>query len=623
MLERYYLPENKSEASPGNIMFFDTESHFQQEIAYETGQYHRLRLGCAIAGRLERGVWTREKRCEFRSAEQFWEFVAECSHPRIPLWLFAHNIGYDLLTTCFPEMLCNGTFRIFDPVEDKTKIDILGQKYKKTTGFLCTENPPNIISVKHCNGWKLTAIDTFNFWVTSLAKIGEMVGKQKTEMPKYEASDRQWFDYCMQDVEVLKTAVLGLIGWVKDNDLGKFRFTAPSQAMAAFRHRFMQNKILCHNNVTLRTFERQAYYGGRLECFYVGDVNQKCYELDVTSLYPSVMLGALYPHSVKKWFHSRTHTYTTTPQLGLDYIAEVKLKTAEQFPRRDTKIGTIYPVGEYWTTLAGPELVRALELGAVREVGNWAQFELCELFTPFVNWFWQYRLSQKEAGNKLNADLAKLLMNGLYGKFGQKTNAWTDRPDMTPGEQFIWTAEASATTGEIDIFRTIGPCVQQWTGKQEHPYAFPAIAAYVTAYARERMYGLRQIAGKENTYYLVTDALFCNQAGYERLVEAGQLSETELGLLRVKHESEKATFKTLHHYQIGEHCVAGSKKKSARKQEDGSYLELQFESFDKALKRKPDGSVHVKPLRKTYSTEYTRGTILETGWVKPILIIEE
>lgn len=622
MLDRHYLPHNKSTAGPGNILFFDTESHYDEPNSYIAGQYQRLRLGCAIAGRLEASRWTREKRCEFRTADHFWEFVGECSHPKIPLWIFAHNIGYDLLTTMFPERLLSGEFNIFDKKTDKTRKDVLGQEKRQTTGFICTENPPNIISVKHRDGWRLICIDTFNFWVTSLQKIGEMVGAKKGTMPAYEASDREWFDYCMQDVEVLKEAVLGLIGWVKDNDLGKFRFTAPSMAMAAFRHRFMTHPIVCHNNVTLRTFERQGYYGGRLECFYVGEVNTPTYELDVSSLYPSVMKDSLYPCNVRKWYNRLSHTRSGTPELGLEYIAEVKLKTQQQFPKRDSKVGTIYPIGEYWTVLAGPELVRAIDSGSIQEVGNWAQFDLCELFTPFVDWFWNYRLAQKEAGNKLNADLAKLLMNGLYGKFGQKTNAWIDRPDLEPADQFIWTAEASESTGQIDIFRSIGQCVQQWTGKQEHPNAFPSIAAYVTSYAREKMYGIREIAGTENTYYLVTDAIFTNSVGYGNLESAGYCSESALGFLRIKHQADSATFKTLHHYRIGQHSVAGSKKKSARLQPDGSFLELHFESLDKALKRKPDGSVHVQPIRKTYSTEYKRGTILESGWVKPVCLME-
>lgn len=622
MTTQYYLPENKSDAGPGNMLFFDTETTHDPAIAYECGEYQRLKMGCAIAGRLEKNVWTREKRLNFTKAESFWEFVAKCSHPRVPLWLFGHNIGFDLAVCKFPELLKNGTFKLFEPGIQKKKTDILGQQFRKTTGFICVDNPPVIISCTHKEGWKLICVDTFNYWTTSLSKIGEMIGHPKGIMPGLFATQADWYAYCMNDVEVVKKAVLKLVEWIGDNNLGKFRFTAPGQAMAAFRHRFMKHKILCHNNVTIRRFERQAYYGGRLELFHKGQVNERVYELDVTSLYPSVMFENLYPVKLCDFCLPTTHLKFKQIDLGLDCIAEVLLRTKEGYPKRDARIGTIYPTGEYWTTLAGPELMRAKESGDIQEVRGWARYELQELFNDFVEFFWQYRHREQEQGHTLNANLAKLLMNGLYGKFGQMTNGWEDRADMiaTP-DLDMWTETIDAT-GAIHLFRSVGVCVQEWVGKQEHPYAFPAIAAYVTAYGRERMYGLRKIAGSENVYYLVTDGLFVNQAGYDRLVDAMQLAEGELGMLRIKSQAPTASFEALHYYTVGEHIVEGSKKKNARKQPDGSFVEIHFEGIDAILKRKPDSSVHVKPVTKRYKREYTRGKALENGTIVPLELCE-
>ena len=618
----YALPGNKSEAGPGTCIFFDTETHYDPATQYQTGQYQRLRLGCAIAGRIEAGRFTRVKTCNFSTAEEFWSFVYQQSDSKRPIWLFAHNIGFDLTIVKFPELLHAGEFRVYNPTEDKPQFDRLNQKYTRTKGFLCVENPPVIISCNHISGWKLICVDTFNYFVTSLSKLGDMVGLPKLDMPPPEAPDNEWYTYCMRDVEVTQRVILGLTSWVKDNNLGKFRFTAPSQAMAAFRHRWNKPAIKCHDNVPLRQFERQAYYGGRLECFYIGELTETLYELDVTSLYPSVMAGNLYPTKLLDFSFATKKKALRPCIIDIATVASVKLKTNVGFPRREKYLGTIYPVGEYWTTLAGPELVKAKELGLIQETGAWSRYQLAPIFDGFVDFFWQYRLQQLNLGNTMNADLAKLLMNGLYGKFGQLTNAWVDRPDITSsGNPGIYIDETFKNEYGY-TFRNMGQCVQQFCGKTEHPYAFPAIAAYVTSYAREWMRMLKLVAGERNVYYMVTDALFVNAIGKRNLEYSGLIADKQLGMLRIKHTAEYGRFDALHHYQVGEHQVNGSRKKSARPNPDGSFTELQFESFERILLRQPDGSVHVKPITKRYSKEYKRGTKQLDGWVKPLLILE-
>lgn len=618
----YKIPENKSEAGPGTCIFFDTEAVYDPDTAYETGQFQRLRLGCAIGGRLEAGKWTREKRLNFTTGNEFWEWVEKQSDPRRPIWMFAHNIGYDLALVGLPEKLVAGDFKIFDDTAKLERVDVLKQKYIKTKGFVCLDNPPVILSLLHKTNWKLVCVDTFNFWTTSLEKMGEKIGLPKLAIPKLIDSLQQWHNYCMNDVEIVKAVVLELVDWIKTNDLGKFRFTAPSQAMAAFRHRWNRPAIKTHNNVALRKFERESYYGGRLECFYIGKVSGKLYELDVTSLYPSVMQSELFPSKLVDFCLPTTHTSIRQVTPTLNTIATVRIKTNVGMPKKVKGLGTIYPIGEYWTTLAGPELMRAYSDCRITDMKGWAIYELQPIFRDFVEFFWNYRLSQQNIGNQIRADLAKLMMNGLYGKFGQLTSAWSDRPDIKASGKIGYFIEPSMAGKSFPWFREIGTCVQQFTGKQEHPYAFPAIAAYVTSYAREYMRLLRQLAGNNHVYYMVTDALFTDHIGYRNLQYNNMIADNELGKLRVKHEADTAEFAALHHYKIGEHAVNGSRKKSARPNPDGSFTEIQFESFEKILLRKPDGSVHVKPVNKRYSKEYTRGTLLEDGWVEPLQLME-
>ncbi|GAI80077.1 unnamed protein product, partial [marine sediment metagenome] len=59
-----------------------------------------------------------------------------------------------------------------------------------------------------------------------------------------------------------------------------------------------------HNNKQAIDLERESYKGGRVECFYLGDLtNENYYMLDVNSLYPFVMRNNVYPVKYKYILH--------------------------------------------------------------------------------------------------------------------------------------------------------------------------------------------------------------------------------------------------------------------------------------------------------------------------------
>ena len=98
-----------------------------------------------------------------------------------------------------------------------------------------------------------------------------------------------------RDVEIVERALEELLRWWSANDYGKFRWTAPGLAMAAYRHRFMRQEITFHDHQNVRQLERQSYFGGQLEAYWIGPIKQKVWQYDVVSLYPAVMRGNLYP----------------------------------------------------------------------------------------------------------------------------------------------------------------------------------------------------------------------------------------------------------------------------------------------------------------------------------------
>lgn len=616
----FKLPPNRGTRAIKNILIVDTETYFDPDTAYLGPQLHTLRLGCAIRGRYENGRLTRRKEFRFKTQREFWDWFIESASSRDVNYIFGHNIGFDLAILHFPELVESREFQFYAGESEPNREDQLGRRYRREEGFLCIDAPPLIITCRHCSGPKVTFIDTMNFWVTSLAKLGELFGTPKGAVDFRTVSDPDLSDYCLADCRVVEKAVCSLLDWVQREDMGQFRMTAPALAMGAFRHRFNAEKVTTHDNADCRQLEREAYYGGRLELFFIGEVNQPIHELDVTSLYPSVMKGNLYPRQLKSYYTpERKEHYRKCPRT-IDCIAEVLLRVeSDGFPMRNES-GTIYPVGRYWTTLAGPELIRAENQGVIEQVGRWAEFELAPIFDEFVTHFWEYRKQQMIDGNKVAADFAKLMMNSLYGKFGQCIDGWEWLPEWIPRSSFdSWDDFVPKFNRRCDL-RSIGPFVQVQTEKHEHPQASPAIAAYVTSYARERMRRLKMIAGNSEVYYLVTDALFVSDLGLQRLKNAGEIGDKTLGKLAVKRSESYGWFTSLHQYGLGEHRKRGSLKSKAVPIPDGNWVELHFARLDAILKTKPAGGVWVTPRRKEFRLDYERGVRSESGRVSPLIM---
>src|ERR1700741_183737 len=92
----HYLKENHSTSSPGELLFFDTETDNTINPDDDKEQVLRLRLGVAMAYRREGGRRTRIAIKRFKTPLQFWEFLETRLNPERPLWVFAHNMLFDL-----------------------------------------------------------------------------------------------------------------------------------------------------------------------------------------------------------------------------------------------------------------------------------------------------------------------------------------------------------------------------------------------------------------------------------------------------------------------------------------------------------------------------------------------
>jgi hypothetical protein len=431
--------------------------------------------------------------------------------------------------------------------------------------------------------------------------------------------------------------------------------------MAAFRHRFYKHLVDLYSTPFYDELEKESYYGGRLELFYQGKVEGNCYQLDVVSQYPSVMYSNLYP-TKRIGSSDSSPVKLEVKDLSIAHIAKVRIKTdRSRFPLRLLREGTLYPVGEFITTLAGPELLAAKQAGCIEELYSWTKYELRPLFREFVAHFFEKRQEAKQRNDDQESYFLKIMMNSLYGKFGQQTPEWKDLDSRNDLPQWVqsWLSRdeydqqilqhnpnapqmflhSKLDSRKVIRYRTIGKHAQITEERKPHRNSFCAIASYVTSYARMMLDRLIETAGRGEVYYVVTDSIFTSQTGFDRLCAETQVDSGRLGSLTTETSGTNGLFKALHHWRLGSKFKYGSRKSGGNPEcprchvaldgldqvcnscgstiEEFANRETQFEGIKGVLRRRNREGIIVRKHTKIYQRKYDRGTVTRSGWIAP------
>ncbi len=501
----HLLSANHRSSTVRHVVFFDTET--DQVPVSSNKVVHKLAFGWwCYRRRKPSGEWTKGKWGRFDAAVDFWDTLCALAVPRDRLVAICHNTAFDLSVL--------DPFRCLPP-----------RGYHLTTA--CIDAPPTILRWRKGTAI-LEFLDSLNWWRTSLAKIGERVGLPKLEMPPGWV-DRQVADrYCRRDVEILAKAVCGWWDWLQNNDFGGCAPTLASQAMRCYRHRFLDYPIAIDDTDRANALARDAYHGGRVECFRLGKIHGDFTLLDVHSQYPYVMREGTFPvrliYSVKRCSVKRLFQELTRNAV----VAEVTVQTTDPvYPVREG-LRLYFPVGEFRACLCTPELELAFERGDVVAVHRVAVYECRPIFRRYIDELYARRKVAQSAGDTVGATQFKDLMNHLYGKFGQRGIFWEEAGAADDLEAEQW-AEIDEATGTVTKFRRFGGLVQAQARESESRDSFPAIAAHVTSAARAYLWRLIQRAGREHVLYCDTDSLLVDQIGQGRL--AGLTDDVRLGAL--------------------------------------------------------------------------------------------
>lgn len=594
----HYLKANSQQERPSNAIFVDTETRSKRLDDKRTEAVLWFGFGC-YTRRLKDGKWSAGDWLKFSKAGQFWDWVEMQARPKTKLYIYAHNLGFDGLV-----------LRIFGEMEARGY----------TITRLILDDPPTSITFRK-DKITIQVVDTLNHYRMPLEQLGDEMGIAKLDMPEQTAPKAEWDEYCKRDVEVIRQAMLVWWDMVYQGDLGNYQVTIASQAMTAFRHRFMPVPVFIDANVEALELARACYKGARTECFWLGESEDRYYTVDVNSMYPWVMRDAELPY--KLIGHYRRFGVDDLGRLLEDYsmCAEVEIDTDEPaYPfHYDGKL--IFPVGRFTAFLTSKEVEYALSKNHIREVRQVALYDRAILFKEYVGYFYNLRQDYNDRGNKAFGFVCKIMLNSLYGKWGQNGRKWEEYERAEFSRFGVWDY-FDATNDESYRFRQIGRIIQRLEKDGESRESHPAIAAHITANARLFLWELINRAGRANVLYCDTDSLIVTQKGLDRL--AGYMDEKTLGKLKLEGTADYLSIRGLKDYKFGDKQRIKGVKRKAIEIAPGVYEQDQFRGFTGWLASGDVERVVITRVQKHMKRNYSKGILTESGWIRPLrLPIEE
>ena len=587
---------NNRNALPSHIIFFDTETY--KTIVNDDYEYHNLKLGvadyCYYSKREKK--WY-EERITFRKPEEFWDFVIEKAKAKTKLYVFAHNIHFDFAVVQGFEMMKKYGLELQRWIVDSNRFILRAKKGDKNFVFL---DSGNIIKVK-------------------LKTLGEHLGLPKLKVDFDTVGDKELEIYCSRDVEILKQFVLNYIEFIRKENLGNFKYTIAGQSFTAFRHKFMNQEIFIHANPKAIMLERESYKGGRTEAWYIGHNTGTFYLLDINSMYPYVMHEFKYPTKLYAFFEKVSKKdIKTMLEKGYLIISKVKIKTNEPvFGLRKERL--LFPVGEYWVTLTTPELKYALEHNMIQEISTTAIYQGARIFKSFVEYFYNKRKIAKKNKDGVMSLFYKLILNSLYGKFGQKNEKWKFVKEL-PEKVTTTETVIDYKTHKKETYIAIDGKVYKKEGEGEAFDAFVAIASHVTAYARMHLWSLIKKAGFEHIFYMDTDSLLVDEQGRKNLTK--EIDNLLLGKLKVEAIYHDIEIHGPKDYRFDKKVKIKGIRKDAVKISENEYKQMQFLKTRSLIRKNMLKGAVVHYQIKKLKRQYLKGIITDSGRVIPIEIKE-
>lgn len=512
-IPRHWVRTVKGEWSPRRVAFLDCETRWS-EIA--SGRRHELRCWAAelyVRDPVDLGKRTRTSTFA-TSNEAFVEWVESQTTTRDPLWIYAHNLGFDAQILDIPECFTDRGWQV--------------------TGWHVTDGPVwwRLRKGRH----RVVLTCSTSVFPAPLDVIAEDLGVGKEPLPPNECDDAdRWRARVETDVRVLADAVLTCLDWWDANKLGRWRLTGPSSGWNAYRRRYLDTPVLVEPDPTLCGYERGAGYGGRREAYRIGAWRDYRFtDIDFRAAYPSVVASNDVPVRRLGPLEGMTAEEHSRRPVTLGVIADCVVTT--KTPVVPVRYGQsiFYPVGTFKTRLCSPEIDRVLELGGTVElVGGW-RYQLGPAMRTWGRWIKSVLDAPAEDVPAVVRRMVKHWSRAVIGRWTMRTTRRVPLQEWPVNGNTVdrarWIEYGDADTMMVDGVKTYRAGaiptrrVEGWTvleqstwtaliADQEHPDGFPAVWVWVESLCRVALDQAMREAPDGAVWQCDTDGFILGQPG--------------------------------------------------------------------------------------------------------------
>lgn len=460
----HWLRYNERDHSPRAVAFVDTET---AAVPGTEPEQNRLVLWAA-----ERVVRSKQSdvidwvtTAHGTTGDELADWVTESVIGVNTLWVYAHNLAYDLFTT-----------RLLDRLHERG--------WRLSGAFSVSDHAPFF---RMANGSKrLVITDSWSWLPDALESIGEAVRIVKPPLPPATDLDALLIR-CQQDVVILRTAILQLLDWWDRNLLGNWSVTGAATGWNACRHMMSTPRILIDPDPAGRDHDYSAVYGGRRDAWRIGRMRTGPYvELDFRDSHPRLVATLPMPckRGPERTIMAGPGFAWLTERRG--WIAEAVVRTTQpRYPVRWAG-GTWYPIGQFQTVLAAPELQMAADHGELVSVGSGRQHALGGALQPWGHWACDVAAGQHQGTSGVARIAVRAWGRTVIGKWAGRTSQVIAHRDALYGPYDVrtgWTAAHDRPLRMVSINGT------EWTLAKDRwaDNAYPAIWAWVESHLRVRL----------------------------------------------------------------------------------------------------------------------------------------
>lgn len=365
--------------------------------------------------------------------------------------------------------------------------------------------------------------DTFNLLPTSLEKLSSTIGLHKVEVEDWQNSSNELLERRVKkDVELL-AKIWSFYNYQFQEKFGIKNPFIHHATISSIAFKILKKNLLPINyknpfrvqvkneiKQTMPTLEgliRSSYAGGRTEIFQMQ--SERFYSYDINSLYPSVMAtenfpfqylyrikvnGKILKETIEQLHLEKNVAFIQGIFIQNSYVPILwqKINGTLLFPNADTK--------GIWTS---KEIEKGLNTEVIIPIKDYSY--TLYVFNSFHfngNKIKEYYKARKE--NVVNNQIYKLILNSSYGHFAMKLE-----------REALFSFALQDLTDELllhayDINENTQKAYLRFMRKNVSLRQNPAIASFITAYARLKLYNYL-LRYQADLLYCDTDSIFVSQ----------------------------------------------------------------------------------------------------------------